>query len=549
MIKKIQITTELRDYIERLNYEEIRYKDLLQCVTRDSCPMTDEEWDSSYNYYSELYEEARISKKFALDEVANIYKDDIQNNLWYVDFGDCSIIIGKSHGGPSHEKDEQYNDYLNRLFPKIDNESMHINGSHVKDITLQVTDACNMACTYCYQHDKNNHSMSFDTAKKFLDMILNADELTNSYITSTKSAGATIQFIGGEPWLEVELITKVSDYFIGELFRRKHPWAIKFLFGVCSNGLLHFDLKVQSYIAKHCNHLSYNISIDGNKDLHDTCRVDLGGNGTYDRAIEAVWDYRNTFKGVMGSKMTIAPGNVSKIYDAVTYMISENNYKHINLNCVYEEGWTNEHANILYWELHKITDWIFEWNLQDKVTLSMFTEYCGKPHAEDDNQNWCGGLGLMIAVDYKGDIYPCLRYMETSSNKNIPPYIIGDIENGINIKKEHCERVDCMNCITRRSQSTDECFNCPISMGCGWCSAYNYEVFGTPNKRATYICCMHKARVLANVYYWRRMGVDFPMNCPKDWAIEIIGEDEYDKLNAMEVVQNGTSIIRSNCRS
>lgn len=176
----------------------------------------------------------------------------------------------------------------------------------------------------------------------------------------------------------------------------------------------------------------------------------------------------------------------------------------------------------------------------------MFTEYCGKPHNENDNQNYCGGLGLMIAVDYKGDIYPCLRYMETSSNKNIPPYTIGDLENGINIKKEHCERVNCMSCITRRSQSTDECFNCPIATGCGWCSAYNYEVFGTQNKRATYICCMHKARVLANVYYWKRMGVDFPMNCPRDWAIEIIGEDEYDKLNTMEVVKNVTNISRSN---
>jgi len=80
-------------------------------------------------------------------------------------------------------------------------------------------------------------------------------------------------------------------------------------------------------------------------------------------------------------------------------------------------------------------------------------------------------------------------------------------------------------------------------MGCGWCSAYNYEVFGTPNKRATYICCMHKARVLANVYYWRLRGIDYPMNCPKEWAIEIIGEEEYEKLNSMKVGErNGVSI-------
>ena len=30
-------------------------------------------------------------------------------------------------------------------------------------------------------------------------------------------------------------------------------------------------------------------------------------------------------------------------------------------------------------------------------------------------------------------------------------------------------------------------------------------IFGTANKRATYICKMHKARVLANYYYWNKL--------------------------------------------
>ena len=46
---------------------------------------------------------------------------------------------------------------------------------------------------------------------------------------------------------------------------------------------------------------------------------------------------------------------------------------------------------------------------------------------------------------------------------------------------------------------------------------------------------MNKARALANVYYWRRMGIEFPMHCPKEWAVEIVGEEEYEKLNSMKV--------------
>lgn len=214
--------------------------------------------------------------------------------------------------------------------------------------------------------------MSFETATKFLDMILNADEMTNTYITSTISQGAVINFIGGEPWLEIDLISKVSDWFIAELFKRKHPWAIKFMFNISSNGLLHFDPRVQAYIKKHLEHLSYGISIDGNKELHDSCRVDINGNGTYDRAIAGVHDYRDTFGGHIGSKMTIAPNNVDKIFEAVTHMIEISGYRIINLNYVYEDGWTNEHANTLYWQLHKLTDWLIENHLESEVWLSIF---------------------------------------------------------------------------------------------------------------------------------------------------------------------------------
>jgi len=36
---------------------------------------------------------------------------------------------------------------------------------------------------------------------------------------------------------------------------------------------------------------------------------------------------------------------------------------------------------------------------------------------EDDNDNCCGGTGTdNFSIDYKGDIYPCIRYMESSLN-------------------------------------------------------------------------------------------------------------------------------------
>lgn len=113
---------------------------------------------------------------------------------------------------------------------------------------------------------------------------------------------------------------------------------------------------------------------------------------------------------------------------------------------------------------------------------------------------------------------------------------MGNIHTGYLSNAEEKENLDLISNITRRSQSTDECFYCPIAAGCAWCSAYNYEEFGTPNKRAIYICCMHKAQSLANVYYWNTLykylniNKKFKMYLPKEEALKIIDENEYNYL-------------------
>ena len=47
---------------------------------------------------------------------------------------------------------------------------------------------------------------------------------------------------------------------------------------------------------------------------------------------------------------------------------------------------------------------------------------------------------------------------------------------------------------------------------------------------------MHKARALANVYYWNKVYLRhepssvYKMYIPKEWALEIISEEEYEML-------------------
>lgn len=436
---------------------------------------------------------------------------------------------------------EDYNSELERLqkyFP--DKYPVGVGSKILTNVTIQVTEDCNLCCSYCYQINKSKKRLNFETAKKFIDILLDPTQSKNNYINTYDTSFVVLDFIGGEPLLEIDLITQICRYFTKRVIELNHPWKVGYIFSIGTNGTLYFDKKVQDFIKEFKGRVSFSITLDGDKELHDSCRVFKDGSGSYDLAAAACKDWMSKIgeDSIMASKLTIAPGNVLYLFEAIKHMISLG-YKNINENCVYEEGWTAELANILYGQLKLIANYILNNDLEKEITLRIFDPELYCPMSPEDNQNWCGGDGSMIALDVNGDIFNCIRYMESSLGSDRPPLIIGNVEDGISCTNTHTCNVNCMRCVNRRSQSTDECFNCPIAKGCGWCSAYNYQVTGTVNKRVTYICVMHKAEALANAYYWGKLlkkhnvGCGYHLWCPKDWALEIISEDEYNMISEL----------------
>lgn len=434
-------------------------------------------------------------------------------------------------------KFEQYQDMIGRLYPELrgDDESVQ---TLSRSVTFQVTDKCNLACKYCYQINKGERVMKFSDAKKLIDMLLNSDPRLAGYVDVKTSPAIILEFIGGEPFLQVELIEQICDYFMDTAIEMCHPWATKFCISICSNGVLYFDPKVQHFLNKYKDRMSFSVTIDGNKELHDSCRVFPNGEPSYDKAVAAANDWMS--RGYyMGSKITIAPGNLDYLYDAITHMV-ELGYEEINANVVYEKGWTLEHARKYYKELLRIADYWIDNDLVETHYLALFVDTFFCPKKEGDDQNWCGGTGMMLSMDPDGYLYPCIRYMESSLGTDQPPLRIGHVDTGIG--QDECTHncIECLNAITRRTESTDECYYCPIAEGCSWCSAYNYQENGTPDSRCTYICEMHKARSLANVYFWNtyyrktNSNKRFKMHCPEEWALQIIDKEEYEKLKELE---------------
>ncbi len=165
----------------------------------------------------------------------------------------------------------------------------------------------------CYQFNKTKERMSFETGKKFIDNLL-SDKY--DYINRYNSPAIILEFIGGEPLLEVVLIRKLYEYFLEQCYELNHPWFSLHRLSICSNGLQYFDPEVQSFFKEYSANISFNISIDGNKELHDSCRIQPNGEGSYDIDIKALNHYATHYIPDRNSKMTLAPSNIQYLFES-----------------------------------------------------------------------------------------------------------------------------------------------------------------------------------------------------------------------------------------
>ncbi len=419
-------------------------------------------------------------------------------------------------------------------------------GVRAKNITFIMTHQCNLRCTYCYEHHKSGREMTLETAKKCVDLLFALDAANSELINERDANGLIFDFIGGEPLLKIDLIDGIMSYFLDKAIELRHRWAVRYMISMSTNGVLGDDPAVKRFLAKYVGRVSISVTIDGDKEAHDACRVDREGNGSYDRAIKM---YRAvSAEGERHTKYTIAPGNLSILSASIRHMIENEGVDTVYCNCVYEKGWMPDHARELYRQLRDVSDYVYEHRLD--TYISILDWEAGGHLPDTETQNWCGGTGAMLAFDVDGTILPCMRYSALSVGGKQPCYRIGDVETGIAVRADDAERLAALKRITRQSQSTRECLDCPINQGCAWCSAYNYEETGSPDKRVTYICEMHKARVLAQAYHHNRLHLRDTaheakaMYVPRDWAIAIVGEEEYEHLRALEREATGANAVQ-----
>ena len=363
-----------------------------------------------------------------------------------------------------------------------------------KNITFIVTKDCQLACKYCYLVGKNTHErMPWEVAKKAIDYILDHE-------ADFREESVVWDFIGGEPFIEIDLIDKICDYIKVEMYRRGHHWFDSYRFSFSTNGINYADDKVQRFIAKNLTHLSIGITIDGTEMKHDLNRVyKQTGRGSYRDVVRNIPLWLSQFPGA-GTKVTISSADIPYIKESVLHLYSLGIHE-VNINCVFEDVWAEGDDLKFEEQLTQLADAIIDGGYYRDYVCSFFSEMIGKPlDRVNDNNNWCGA-GRMLAVDAAGLFYPCTRFAKYSL-RDKPALIIGNVTDGID-----SDRLRPFLTLDRCTQSPAECIDCEVASGCAWCQGENYDAASTPTiwQRSTAICRMHKARVRANNYYWNKL--------------------------------------------
>lgn len=326
-------------------------------------------------------------------------------------------------------------------------------------VTLHITTGCNLNCQYCYSPPANRNDMSQQTAFETIDFI------SENYPVNTG-----IIFFGGEPLLRKDLIRKVIEYS-----RTKSGY---FHYKVTTNGIL-LDTDFLEF-ANNSN-LQISISIDGNKQAHNTFRKFPNGEETFDilnNKIDLLLQYQPYAKALM----TVSPETLVHYADSVEYLLKKG-FKYLIVSLDFSsKKWNEQSLKELKRQYQQISK-IYETRIQneEKFYFSPF-EMKLASHIRRNNFECyqCHLAQKQISVAFDGLIYPCVQFVNDGiSNRE---YAIGSVLNGIDREMQHQ--------IYQESKiQMDSCLKCDYNSRCNnKCSCLSWQLTGTINCVSPLIC-------------------------------------------------------------
>lgn len=347
------------------------------------------------------------------------------------------------------------------------------NSPSITGLSLQVTDACNLACSYCYFYRKEPISISAEVIERSLALLKG---------NSSDSSPWHINLFGGEPTLFPDIIESICSDATELAARSKRSVS----FSMTTNGT-RFDERILDLCKRY--HISTMLSLDGNKAAHDTYRTFHSGLGSFDQIMERLPILRRApdFK----VRMTVSIKTLPHLADSIDLFVSKG-IDRITTSVVAEDDWTEEaFAEFERQWLRVAAIFLRTAMAGNAVAINgLFDDPTrgSEQECRSSREFGCGAATKFVFVDAKGDIYPCHRfpgYFGKSSKVQI-----GNVFSGLDESRRQVyvaanrssAKQGCGSFISS-SRSTGRCPECAIQGACGGaCMAINQYTTGDPTR-------------------------------------------------------------------
>jgi uncharacterized protein len=267
-------------------------------------------------------------------------------------------------------------------------------------ISLNVTSACNLGCSYCYADrgrfgGRQHGNMTGNVAEAAVDALLRRCD---------RAARATIGFLGGEPFLHPALIHDVVTYASARAAELGQPIG----FSATTNGT---RLRVADHELIRTHRFALTVSIDGGPRTQDLLRRNLLGQGTFDDVIAGVAALlADPGQSMVTARATVVHGhlNLTERYDELTaHGFSRVGFSpvRVGFGALTEQDWpvwTGESIALAERELTTLLDGA-------DTGYDNFATALRRLHAGASSPFPCGAGGGYASVSTDGRWYACHR--------------------------------------------------------------------------------------------------------------------------------------------
>jgi len=362
----------------------------------------------------------------------------------------------------------------------------------IVNATFNLTQRCNLKCSYCFTGKKTDKVMSLETAKKCVDFLIKQAVEARDEELINRRREIQVSFWGGEPLLEWNLLKEIVRYT-----EQVIPKEVGVQFGGTTNGVLLTPDKFD-FLNKH--KVFFMVSLDGTPETHDKYRVRADGKGSHKVVMKNVklalklWPFYKV-------RMSPYPERIDHFYADIKYLVTHGCYN-IMFSPVYEHEWKDAHWQIWKEQCFKVVDMIAEYKRKGiKIDIEHFRSYC-----QSDNSKWpCGAGRFYVGFDVDGSIWPCHRFIKfnTSSPGLTNEMCIGHVDVGITQPQLRQQFIDfkpqCNDCEYLK--------NTPCH---GGCYGINFDLTGRIDTPYPSLCKYVKMQYEVSLHLKEKVGEDAP---------------------------------------